>query len=237
MASRRRSPRVLWLPQDQANGLGNGTVYQRSELIVSGPTGSFTVLEIPLVIDQAEDALLPTTTLSDIGNSGYRLRRIVGKIWVAAVPVVGDTPVAVAITAGIIVRATGDNPNSLAFLTGNADTLSPSQVANTEDPWVWRRSWLIGNQLATGAPGFPVPFPPLGFGGQYGGNNDGPHVDQKTARLVGHEQRLFLNISSTVVIPGDDPQAQGELRTFILTDLRVLGSLRTTTGNRRNASR
>lgn len=236
--ARRKAPRVLWLPQDTTNSVGGaGAVYQRQTLIISGPEGSFSVTELPLVIDRAEDALALTTSLADVGSSGYRLRRVVGKIWVAATPVVGDTPVAVAVTAGIIVRATGDNPASLAFLTGNADTLSPGQIVNTEDPWVWRRSWLLGNQLATGAPGTPIPFPPLGFAGQYGGVADGPHVDQKTARIVGSEQRLFLNVSATVIVPGDNPQAQGELNIFILTDLRVLGSLRTTTGNRRNASR
>lgn len=234
---RRRSPRVIWLPQDPTLSVGGTSVYQQNQVITSGPPGSFGVIEFPLVIDQVKDPTLATTSLADIGSSGYRLRRVVGKIWARVNSIAESTPVSIVVTAGIIVRRTGETPNSLAFLTGNASTLSPGEIQNTEDPWVWRRSWYLGNPLAVDAPATGTAWPGQNFSGQYGSTFDGPHVDQKTARLVGPEERLFLNVSSTVIIPEANPQVGGELRTFILTDLRVLGSLRTSSGNRRNASR
>jgi len=63
---------------------------------------------------------------------------------------------------------------------------------------------------------------------------DGPHIDQKTARTVSLEERLFLDVSVTNV----DVGAEGnDFSVNVVTDLRVLGSMRSGSGNRRNSSR
>lgn len=234
----RRSPRVVWLPQDNENSipLDGTTVYQRAAIDVFGTPGSFAVGEIPLVIDRPQDPAALTTSLSDIGNSGYRLRRIVGKIFCSANQVDADTPVRTLLTCGIIVRRVNEGGASLAILTGNAATLSPGEIQNTEDPWIWRRTWLLGNPLATAAALTPIrSIATVNYASQGGSAVDGPHVDQKTARVIGPEERLFLTFSSTILEAGTDQELS--LGVEIVTDLRILGSLRTTSGNRRNASR
>lgn len=253
---RRRKPRVVWLPQTNANSIGDGTkVYQAALLGLTGPTGTANTLEIPLVLDAQQGLFDIDSSLSDIESSGYRLRRIVGKIWIqcAQTPIQGDspggvrTPITAFVTAGIIVRRadslTGASLAQTADPTGFQT--SPAEIENTGDPWVWRRSWLLQNN---GALDNLVQFnvgdfrplnvlPALNWGVDGASAVDGPHVDQKTARIVATEERLFLDVTATVFAESGDPDNEQALQFAVVTDLRVLGSLRTTVGNRRNASR
>lgn len=80
---RKTKPRVVWLPNTNANSFGAFGRSTSQTFVVDNPStapGAVTVGEIPIVIDSQDDALDPATSLSDIENSGYRLRRIVGKI-------------------------------------------------------------------------------------------------------------------------------------------------------------
>jgi len=230
---RRTKPRVVWLPPTNANSLGAAATagYQIFVLDLAGVTGSFVVGEIPLTIDAQSDPLAPESSLADVENSGYRLRRIVGKIFVVCLQNVENTPASAIVTAGIIVRRAEESTGaSLAALDTTGETSSPGEIRNYGDPWIWRRSWLLANNTATGAPTGQLPESNL----EYGSAVDGPHVDQKTARIVSSEERLFLNVSATRSDGG-----AGELVTqfAVTTDLRVLASMRTSSGNRRNASR
>lgn len=63
---------------------------------------------------------------------------------------------------------------------------------------------------------------------------EGPHVDAKTARIVGPDQRLFLVVTNTIQ---GGSAAGGVSSCEVITDLRVLASMRSSQGNRRNASR
>lgn len=250
---RTRKPRVVWLPQTNANSIGDpavGLVYQGSTLQISGQTGDTGVVELPLVLD-AQPSVFPTAqdnSLSDLENSSYRLRRIVGKIWVLMGQTEpggpgGEGPLNAIVTAGIMVRAADTNTGqSLGSLAGAAQ-VSPALTENTGDPWVWRRSWFLGNNWndgniflggTDGGLHRRDSFPSTNM--QYGSAVDGPHIDQKTARVVGAEERLFLTWSATTVTEGADPVNEGA-NFALFTDIRVLGSLRTSAGNRRNSSR
>jgi len=229
--SRRNKPRVVWLPPTNANSLGaderNG--YQAFTVDVTGLIGEFAVAEIPLTIDAQSDPLDPNTSLADVESAGYRLRRIVGKIFCIQLQQAITNGPSVLVTAGIIVRRVDpESGTSLASLDTTGDTQGPGRLTNYSDPWVWRRSWILGNNLATDS---VQELPESNM--EYGSVADGPHVDQKTARVVSAEERLFLNVSSTLLQNG------GELTTstFVTTDLRILASMRTQSGNRRNASR
>lgn len=239
---RRKTSKVVWLPQDNINsigGVGSTNVYQLFALNPVGVAGSIASGEIPLVIDNPPLATTAGATLADINSSGYRLRRIVGKIWIDQQQLAEDLPSDIIVTAGIIVRrvdpATGA---SLAFLSGSAEILSPSEIENTSDPWVWRRTWRVNNLLAT-------VNDPLGnqdaeslLTNNYGHGPsavDGPHVDQKTARIIGPEERLFLTASAMIFNFGG--MVAISATTFVMCNLRILGSMRTMVGNRRNASR
>lgn len=237
---KRNKPRVVWLPpepdsavgpaQDQTGWFGNPL------LEISGSTPT-TNVEIPIVIDAPR---AETESLADIEDSGYRLRRIVGKIFC-----LGDTLdelseiFVIGVTAGLIIRRVDSGGASLASQIGlNQNACSPSDRENWADPWVWRRSWLLLNTalFTSTQPGLQANMAWTNY--MHGpAAVDGPHVDQKTARLVGPEERLFLNISATALLGGGDPQNDETHRVSIFGELRVLGSMRTSAGNRRNASR
>lgn len=111
-----------------------------------------------------------------------------------------------------------------------AGNIDPGAIQNSGDPWIWRRSWLMANNGAGGTNFGDIPA--QNFGAQYPGPLEGPHVDQKTARIVGPEDRLFLNIGVVHMFTTDV-----DTSVLVVTDLRVLASMRTSIGNRRNATR
>lgn len=234
---------MVWLPPSPQGALGPGTsTWRRAQFTIDGPVGTEIQGELPLVIDGADDQLDVNTSIADLFASTYRLRRVVGKIFVSATETLeaqAAGPRVLGVTAAIIVRRTDSQTGqSFAGLTGLGAQFSPSQIINSDDPWVWRRNWVVSDRSAPlGAT--PIPFPDVGFnniGLNAGSAVDGPHVDQKTARIVGPEERLFLDMSVTVLATGaQDPQLTTSCD--ILFDLRVLASLRSSSGNRRNASR
>jgi len=238
---RKRKPRVVWLPLDAGNSPTNVAtsgwqVGGGGSLSVSGlaPTAA---KEFPLVIDQPADPAV--STLSDLENSGYRLRRVVGKIFVVGDDLDEESGIAaIGVTAGLIIRRVDQTGTSLAAQLGvNQAQASPSEIENWTDPWLWRRSWFLNNPSI----GFGVTLvQPIGLPPWHnilqGSALDGPHVDAKTARIVGPEERLFLDISVTALV-GADGQSELTNETTVFWDLRVLGSMKTSTGNRRNASR
>lgn len=62
---------------------------------------------------------------------------------------------------------------------------------------------------------------------------DGPHVDAKSQRRVGNEERLFLIADAMVAVAGGG----GSFSVQWFADLRPVGSILKMAGNRRNASR
>jgi len=251
---RKSKPRVVWLPQTNANSIGAGNqVYQLAVISgLAGPTGTTSTAEIPLVLDSQQSIVASTDpSLADIENSGYRLRRIVGKVWCQLAQSTpgqdASAPNSVIVSAGIMVRRTDDTTGA-SFASANDANINVGFIENTGDPWVWRRSWTLGDRytrdteliLTASLSNFFVEnqfFPSCNWGKEYaGGIAEGPHVDQKTARIIGPEERLFLDVSAT--IPGETSNQPGTGATVAFwTDLRVLGSMRTSSGNRRNASR
>jgi len=249
---RRRKARVVWLPVDLENRLGKAPVIADNANLDSShiihiftmpPLGDPALTEeIPIVQDGQGSGLglgltLQDKSLADIEQSGYRLRRIVGKLFFGMAQDDQADPTDVAagvVTAGFIVRRVGPAGTSLAQQSSGAtgELISTATLNNISDPWIWRRSWLLAN---TKAPGLSdgTTFP-ITTNIQYGSALDGPHVDQKTARIVGPEERLFLSVTCQ----GIDGNSQSNPAAIILVgDLRVLASMRSSVGNRRNANR
>lgn len=200
--------------------------------VQGGNAGNTATVVLPIVRDITPNALTVANTLADINDSSYRLRRIVGKFWCFTDQIAQDGPVAIAVTAGFIILRT--DPQSLSVpQNNNPDSYATTDILNAESPWIWRRTYLVRNLLANGAINQSV----VGVNAQafgFGGVADGPHIDQKTARIVGPDSRLFLVVSATTIF-ASDPQIGAPL-TYIY-DLRVLASMRSTVGNRRNATR
>lgn len=239
---RRRKPKVVWLPCTNTFSTDPGlrTTWQ----VTNGPLdttapGNGATLELPVVQDFTDK--LPTdaeASLADMESTGYRLRRIVGKVYVFLSqpgPGLSGHSAVVGVTAGLIIRsvatATGASMAS-AFGQANVDDLD-----NSMDPWIWRRSWLLGISDTIAAGGLQFrDIPAQNFANQYpGGNSEGPHVDQKTARIVGNEERLFLNVTARTIFNSINPDFTPSL--VVMSELRALASMRVNQGNRRNASR
>lgn len=240
MARRTKRPTVVWLPLDLANRVGvapgNANLETQNSLsiiadIVGAPGGGKSVTIQAVVRDEPALVAGAAETLSDLEGSAYRLRRIVGKIWCSTPQqaLVGTEPSTIVVTAGFIILRVDANGTPLnGLLSPTANQYDPSALGEIRDPWIWRRSWILGNSLSGQT---DTGFPPTNA--QYGSIQDGPHVDAKTARVVSDEERLFL-VTTAVGLNGT---GQDQAAYVVVTDLRVLASMRKQSGNRRNASR
>jgi len=235
---RRTKPRVVWLPNTNANSVAadNRNGIQFFFLDIDPLTAPFRgTAEIPVVIDGEPNPLAADQTLSDVENSGYRIRRIVGKIFVGRQQDTdAGSPFSTVVTAGLIVRRINPETGaSLASLNATGFLQDPQDIENWGDPWIWRRSWWMCNGSSDAAPNsVDIPFSNM----ECGSVADGPHVDVKCARIVSSEERLFLNVTAQIPA-GQEGGATITASHLVITDLRVLASMRTSTGNRRNASR
>jgi len=262
MARRRgRRPRVVWLPvhgrdfstgegANFANGVGGTLTVPQDGTIVADVTD--------VTFDYSDSASqeegVDFRSLQDLtSGNAYRLRRIVGKIHAAAlVTSATETEIpTIDLAAGFMVNRTDDDGNILAgqsTVTGDV-TRGPLAQDGAEDPWIWRRRWLltalppavaVAPSTSVLAAAFTV-FNELGSQGQwpnttagYGSVADGPHIDQKTARIISRDERLFFWIQARLTNPS--PETEPGFVPWQL-DLRLLASLRLNIGNRRNASR
>jgi len=233
---RRTKPRVAWLPHTDTAAIINpdnnrGTNVIDFEIDVSSavPFGGIVTAAVPVVIDDKQDPLNATTTLADIEDSGYRLRRIVGKCFVGVSQQAAQDPGLYLIAAAFIILRVSEQNGSVP-LAANLDNYNLFDTRNDDSPWIWRREWILQNALRTTKVNKDYPL----TNAEYGSGPDGPHIDQKTARVVMSDERLFF-VASVMPLAGGDEQIDGHVG-FILTT-RVLASMRTTLGNRRNASR
>jgi len=195
-------------------------------------------------------------SLQDLAQgNAYRLRRIVGKFHAAAnINNNAETVIpTVDLAAGFMVCRTDDDGNILVEQAGISGDVTRGPLAQdgAEDPWIWRRRWL----LSTVPSGYVFNDPnvaniagdlfayntALGFQGQfpqttagYGSVQDGPHIDQKTARVISSNERLFFWVQGRLSNPSDNTNT-ADINWQL--DMRLLASLRQNVGNRRNASR
>lgn len=277
MAFRRRrfKRRLTWFPP-----LG-GTFTVAEEQITVGfttisvpvpNTGLIGTTEIPLTFDFGEEAFLADAaagqirSLADLLQSGWRCRRVVGKIFLAFHPDNSGQldPLltsygACIVSAGLMVRKVD------AFTQPAIQTISTLERDDYTDPWFFRRSWVLGqdarynknqfvrsdNSIVNVFNGLPGT---LGAGGppaadtfaafnrfpnttaHYAGSLDGGHIDAKTNRIIGPEDRLFLTLSARGLPVTPEPTLVGDNDVIGVIDLRLLGSPMRAT-NRRNASR
>lgn len=246
MARRTKRPTVVWLPLDINNRIqlqaastdgADSAGFQFGILVPSGGPSATTL--IPLVKDEPQNITGATETLADLEGSAYRLRRIVGKIHIQPAQIAAVTNLdstTFMVTVGMIVLHV-DNAGVQLAASASYDVQA---LDSTRDPWIWRRSWVLQNQVGNAALNVAAPDTrPLSAQGAnttgYGsGNMDGPHIDAKTARVISNEERLFM-VASAI---GLDGNTQGAAQPIIgFCELRVLASMRKQAGNRRNASR
>lgn len=244
---KRRKARVIWLPVDRANRIGVAPALTTSSTTsaigiyattVAGPLGNATTEVFPVVLDKTPEAALTagTQSLADITQSSYRLRRIVGKLFVSIFQDAAQgppQPIHSLTTIGFIILRINEEDSAPLQ---NAAQYDAANYGNISDPWIWRRSWILTNAPAFAA--LAAGDPALAFSGapasaDFGSASDGPHIDAKTARVVGPEERLFMVVTNTALDGGE----QINSIVTVVSDLRILGSMRSSQGNRGNSSR
>jgi len=101
-------------------------------------------------IRQAGD--LPS--LADFEGSAYRLRRIVGKLFIGLDQTITQAPDSrpknALIGAGFIILKVDENTG--APINPTANSYSPLDNNNLRDPWIWRRTWMLTNDFRTTSP-------------------------------------------------------------------------------------
>lgn len=236
---RRRKSKYSWFPVLGSIFSGDGGTHRVStffnELTVRGddsdiPTVGNGMFIMPLVPDFTPQEAGGTTefTLSDfVQGQDYILKRIVGKIFVSLDQPQGTTAgwPSILVTAGFFVaRNDEDNTADIAL---DDTSIDPQGLLNVQNPWIWRRQWMLGNpgvfaDAFTGNPGWPQ------NNAGYPGVLDGPHIDSKVARRIVREQRLWFVCSAMGISPGgtQQPPDGADTRVNVALDVRILGAMR-----------
>jgi len=185
--------------------------------------GSTITVAFPLTFDFPFDpsSVTPqTASLADFVGSAYILQRIVGKVTVGWSPPLDPEDVMpdnIICAAGFFVAKADDtNPNIPAMSVAQYDVLSEN---NMMEPWIWRRTWTLGNPTNLRGVSWPS-------GNMWGGSvMDGPHLDAKIRRRVQDDDRLWFAVSAASLTALTDPSLNPGVLLWTL-DYRLLGTLR-----------
>lgn len=236
---RKRKNRGNWMPVlGHIENVGEDSFHFADQTFFSDPVnvndalGPTSVGPRPIVPDftEEQDGADGTNNLHDIvAGNAWSLQRIVGRVHVGIIaPTAGaheEIWPAIFVSAGFFVARSIDSLQGVADLT----TLEaePQHVDNAMNPWIWRKSWILGNPLSTTSLGNAAWPRTNSF---YGSVTDGPVIDSKVKRFISREHRLFFIISARGFNPRFVNEVQGEPADqpgFHGTlDIRVYGSLR-----------
>lgn len=180
---------------------------------------------------QTTDDINAQYTLRDLTEGqDWMLKRMVGKI---TIHTYADTYIPTAdwpqvyVTAGFFVaRAIDESPSDPDLVAAEIDPLA---VDNIRQPWIWRRTWLLGNPVWTRTAGAPIggfDFPCSNM--EYGSMSEGTHIDSKVSRRIMRDQRLWFccTVMGQLSAQGAVSGAQPNPRIAGLCDLRILGAMR-----------
>lgn len=237
---RRRKQKYTWFPilGTILDGTA-GEVHKNFIILQASPTPDSTTQPT-----EGQDlnvvALVPDYTLefggSDLsislndyvqGNDWF-LKRLVGKIHVSwTAPTVEEEGTAwpqCLVTVGFMVARSQDTAENTIDL--QAPEYDPQNVDNIRQPWLWRRTWLLGNPN-TGD--YPVLGGGLPANNYVGSVAEGSHIDSKVSRRILKEQRLWavmsvMGISEAGLEVTGNGGDQGHVTAIM--DLRILGAMR-----------
>lgn len=237
--AKRRKTRYSWLYNTGTTGpvadVEDDTCGRDFGLIAVPTNGTTALTIIDMLRDLPSDDFVAAGTLP-LGvsqNNDYVIKRIVGKFFISVtqqvIPAIAQS--AVLVGAGLFVARAEDAdiaagaenlPIGAAVGTG-VDDYSPLRVENIRQPWIWRRNWILSNQLTGAAPGSGLQSFPQTTA-QYGSIQDGPHVDAKTGRRVKDGERLFAVVAARSYPLNSTADTSNEVRAYF--DYRVLGAMR-----------
>lgn len=238
MAKRRRREAVTWFPNIGTHPAEADAISSLAFTLTANNNTENITGVLPLTFDYPQEGndLDPTVDgLSEIIGSEYICKRIVGKLFAYAQGDADTNNEAILFGAGIFVARADPitGPNGANSPIGRVneidDNYGPLSMDTTREPWMWRRTWILGNQTyatvranaGLNARAAVYPYSTAG----YGSMSDGPHVDVRVKRRVGQDDRLWLALSIRPY-----PLASTGLASPVdvkgLFDYRILGSLR-----------
>lgn len=244
----RRKRRFSWLPTlGSRSELGQAANFQPFRVQVqpgSGPSmlnqwASQTAFAVfPLTLDKPLEA--GEVEIAE-GDAAGRLQAIVGQEWFCErivghffvsydLPDTGQrVPPAVLVTLGFFVARAGDAAGlqgaGLPIGFSGAETFrsySPVSQNAIREPWMFRRSWMLGGAVQPGEGFSALPTSNV----FYGDALSGPKIDVKSVRRIGNDDRLWAACTTTSF---GEAGGAGEITVgniSCLLDLRVLGALR-----------
>lgn len=251
---RRRRSRGTWFPTVGSPIASEVNANGREILLLQPGTGEIATVITELTYDEdqgGDDVPTQDKSLADIIGSAYLLQRIVGKIFIAREQVVSgatglDNGPAYLVGAGFFVARQNDpssgggqqQPIGSASVAERNDNYSPLEEDTVREPWIWRRTWILG------AAGAQTGASAAGTGGQsfanpgnsvvgtypastalYGSVADGPHIDSRVKRRISDDNRLWFAVSATAFPLGTEfSNTTGRLSGYL--DYRIFGSLR-----------
>lgn len=251
---RRRKRKYTWFPQigNQAADEVDDAVCLSISLLSTPLNGALSDVTIfPILPDVPAETPVGSgiaENLSTFIGNEYFLKRIVGRFTCSCSSYVySDTPQATQVILGagfFIARA--DHPSAGGALTagpiasGTAaerkENYGPLHLETTREPWIWRRTWTMSpGVLSAAVSGVRVwnqSSTNQGPSGNFPYNNlngsvaEGSHIDARTARRVGQDDRLFFAVQQQVVTYcGTAGSAVYNFDDATL-DVRILGALR-----------
>lgn len=153
--------------------------------------------------------------MADFVGSAYTLQRIVGKAFVGRLS--SDTldlegPCMTGL-GFFVARADATNPNLPA---GALESFDPLLSNNMMEPWIWRRTWILGHAVDLSG----VVYPSSSC--WYGSVLDGPHIDSTVKRRINDDDRLWMVMAMGAL----DDRTEGNMIANWHIDLRILVTLR-----------
>lgn len=243
MVRRRRQRKFTWMPGIGAVGQ-NAAVDQSYMFLNALPApanglagagtrgGNPSIFIVPLIQDKPLEPGAQNEVAGSLNNvlgNEWFCERIVGDIFVGTR--LGTTedqgPRTIAVTCGIFVARAGEtNPNlpqgaSQGTATESQLQFSPAALNTIREPWMWRRTWVLGRSFDT-ADGLAQNPSVNSF---YATLHNGPHVDVKSVRRIGNDERLWFAVTCTDISIGFPAPTEAGL-VDVMMDLRVLGALR-----------
>lgn len=200
----------------------------------------------------------PGQLIQHLGNS-YELERIVGKIFLGVGASedagVGEIkPKIIQVGCGFFVARQADEdagggadlPIGAPTAAEQVENYSPLSEDTMREPWIWHRTWLMHTGRVPGNIAQALPFmgaiAPAVAGGSrlpglpstnvnYGAEVDGPHIDARSGRRVGGDERLYFAVAARAldvilnIGPTPDQVALDAVKGVL--QIRVLGWPRT----------
>lgn len=219
---RRKRTRATWLPVNPTyfGENPNGVTWFEFQMELGSTTSDSVQRAVPLTLDETPDPDAEDSgqhTLRDfVEGQDFILDRVVGKANIGLEPATeGSVSTAQAcIAIAVLPTEPGSSQPSIP-----PEEWNPFFAQNGQQPWLFRRTWMLGNPNTNDLAGKMYP---ISNSLAPGSLQDGTHVDTKVKRRIRREHRLYIVFGfSTVNTIGQADTSFGRCA----YDLRVLGHM------------